>query len=229
MNSQINMCDTKTSTRDIIYAFLSLVVCAIGYMKMRKDAENLHKQLAEQRNKKNDKNAVDDNKTWDIWFESDKYKEKDVNKWYIIPGDTVVRYKGEWKNGLPNGKGIREILGSTNNDHFVLEGNFVDGKLNGYGKQTFDITIEAELIAPYYEGEFKNSFPDGFGTYYYGDGCYRKGTSVEGKYVGKGLFYNNKKHRTWVGIYKDDERETGIWVNGELTFEDTLQIEISDK
>ena len=34
--------------------------------------------------------------------------EKDVNTWHTIE-DGKCRYKGEWKNGLPNGKGIKHF------------------------------------------------------------------------------------------------------------------------
>ena len=34
--------------------------------------------------------------------------EKDVTLWYTID-DGKGRYKGEWKNGMPNGKGIKHI------------------------------------------------------------------------------------------------------------------------
>ncbi len=167
-------------------------------------------------------------KDWDVWTKETKHKEKDVNKWYIVPGRYAYRYKGEWANGYINGKGVKEYYGSTNNNHSILECNFVDGKANGYGKQTYDITRDEEEFAPYYEGEFKDNLQHGKGTYYYGNGCYRKGNLVEGKFEGKGFYYDSFKKRTWVGTYVNDKRDldNGVWYDGELTMEDH---ELNDK
>jgi hypothetical protein len=174
------------------------------------------------------KNTTSVNKKNYIWTEETKHEEKDVNQWYFVPGRYAYRYKGEWANGLINGKGIKEYYGSTDNNHSILECNFIDGKANGYGKQTFDITRDEEETAPYYEGEFKDNLQHGNGTYHYGNGCYRKGNLVEGKFEGKGIYYDSFKERTWVGIYVDDKRDldNGVWYDGELTMEDH---ELNDK
>jgi hypothetical protein len=168
-----------------------------------------------------DEEKVEEEKDWDVWTKETKHKDKDVNKWYIIPGNIITRYKGEWRNGLAHGKGIREVFGCSEMDHSIMEGNFVDGKFTGYGKQTFDITRDEEEFAPYYEGEFKDHLQHGNGTYHYGNGCYRKGNLVEGKFEGKGFYYDSFKERTWVGIYVDDKRDldNGVWYDGELTTE----------
>jgi hypothetical protein len=170
----------------------------------------------------NKKEEKVEEKDWDIWTEETKHEEKDVNKWYYVLGDLVYRYKGEWANGWVDGKGTKEIYGSPGVSHSILECNFVDGLANGYGKQTFDITEDHEHFAPYYEGEFKNGYQNGNGTYHYGDGCYRKGNLVEGKFEGKGIYYDSYKKRTWVGIYVDDKRDldNGLWIKGELTTEE---------
>ena len=134
--------------------------------------------------------------------------ENDVNTWYTIE-DGLSRYKGEWKNGLPNGKGIKHYYKTDS----YIEGNFVDSFAHGYCKQTFEQTWEKTV--PYYEGEFKrNQWVKG--EYHYGDGDYYKGEWKDGKYNGQGAAYSLRTNRTWVGEYKNDEKVEGNWVKGEI-------------
>ncbi len=134
--------------------------------------------------------------------------ENDVNTWYTIE-DGLSRYKGEWKNGLPNGKGIKHYYKTDS----YIEGNFVDSFAHGYCKQTFEQTWEKTV--PYYEGEFKkNDWVKG--EYHYGDGDYYKGEWKDGKYNGQGAAYSLRTNRTWVGEYKNDEKVEGNWVKGEI-------------
>ena len=135
--------------------------------------------------------------------------EKDVNTWYTIE-DGLSRYKGEWKNGLPNGKGIKHYYKTDS----YIEGNFVDSFAHGYCKQTFEQTWEKTV--PYYEGEFKRNNYQGKGEYHYGDGDYYKGMWEDGKYHGQGAAYSKRLNRTWVGEYKNDEKVDGNWVKGEI-------------
>jgi hypothetical protein len=136
-------------------------------------------------------------------------EEKDVNTWHTIE-DGKCRYKGEWKNGLPNGKGIKHFYKVDS----YIDGNFVDGFAEGYGKQTFEQTWEK--TQPYYEGEFKKNIYNGKGAYYYGDGDYYKGDWKDGKYHGQGAAYSKYLNKTWVGEYKNDEKVEGNWVRGEI-------------
>jgi hypothetical protein len=135
--------------------------------------------------------------------------ENDANTWYKF-ADGKGRYKGEWKNGLPNGKGIKH---SYKDDSYIY-GNFVDGYTEGYGKQTFEKTWEK--TQPYYEGEFKRNNYHGKGEYHYGDGDYYKGDWKDSKYHGQGAAYSLRLDRTWVGEYKNDEKVEGNWVKGEI-------------
>jgi hypothetical protein len=139
----------------------------------------------------------------------EKIKENDVNTWYTIE-DGKCRYKGEWNNGLPNGKGIKHFYKTDS----YIDGIFVDGFAEGYGKQTFQQTWEKTV--PYYEGEFKRNTYDGKGEYHYGDGDYYKGDWKDGKYNGKGASYSHRLDRTWVGEYKNDVKGDGNWVRGEI-------------
>jgi Uncharacterized protein conserved in bacteria len=135
--------------------------------------------------------------------------EKDATVWYTIE-DGKCRYKGEWKNGLPNGKGIKHFFKTDS----YIDGNFVDGFAEGHGKQTFEQTWEKTV--PYYEGEFKRNNYQGKGEYHYGDGDYYKGMWKDGKYHGQGAAYSKRLNRTWVGEYENDVKGEGNWVKGEI-------------
>jgi hypothetical protein len=214
------MCESNSqlfNEKYIIIIIVFLVTCIIYY-------KNIEKFINRSVNK--DKKEKD----WDIWTEETKHEEKDVNKWYYVLGGSVNRYKGEWSNGLANGKGVREYFGSSDNSHSIIECNFVDGSANGYGKQTFDITQDDERFAPYYEGEFKNGKHHGNGTYYYGNGCYRKGNLIEHKFEGKGIYYDSFKKKTWVGTYVDDTRDidNGVWIKGKVSLEDAFKDKINE-
>ena len=137
--------------------------------------------------------------------------ENDVNVWYTIQGGKS-RYKGEWKNGVPNGKGIKHFYKIDS----YIDGNFVDGFAEGHGKQTFEQTWTWEKTVPYYEGEFKRNNYQGKGEYHYGDGDYYKGEFKDGKYHGQGAAYSKRLDKTWVGEYKNDEKVDGNWVKGEI-------------
>jgi hypothetical protein len=135
--------------------------------------------------------------------------EKDVNTWYKFE-DGKGRYKGEWKNGLPNGKGTKH---SYKDDSYIY-GYFVDGFSEGYGKQTFEKTWEK--TQPYYEGEFKRNNYHGKGEYHYGDGDYYKGDWKDSKYNGQGAAYSKRLDKTWIGEYENDVKGEGNWVKGEI-------------
>ena len=210
----INVCEA--SSNKLVNAIVYLAILIIIYKSICKLLQMF---------------SVKKEKDWDIWTEETKHEEKDINKWYYIIGDSVNRYKGEWSNGLANGKGVREYFGSSDTiSHSIIECNFVDGSANGYGKQTFDITQDDERFKPYYEGDFKNGKHHGNGTYYYGNGCYRKGNLIEHKFEGKGIYYDSFKNRTWVGTYVDDVRDldNGVWIKGKVSLEDAFKDKINE-
>jgi hypothetical protein len=152
---------------------------------------------------------VEEVKVEEVKVEEVKVEEKDVNIWYKFE-DGKGRYKGDWKNGLPNGKGIKHAY----KDDSYIYGNFVDGFLEGYGKQTFEQTWEK--TQPYYEGEFNRNNYDGKGEYHYGDGDYYKGMWKHNKYHGQGAAYSKRLDKTWVGEYENDVKGEGNWVKGEI-------------
>ena len=72
---------------------------------------------------------------------------------------------GQWKNNLQNGLGIH-IWYDTNNENKFFRNRYIgewkDGKRNGYGKFFYNNGCV-------YEGFWKNNKKDGFGIYYYFD------------------------------------------------------------
>jgi hypothetical protein len=134
---------------------------------------------------------------------------EDVNTWYDVE-DGKAKYKGEWKNGLPNGKGIKII----HEKESIIDGNFVDGFAEGYGRQVF--AKSWEKMVPYYEGEFKRNHYHGKGEYHYGTGRYYKGMWKNSKQHGQGAEYVHHIDRTWVGEYYNDKKVNGDWYHGEL-------------
>jgi hypothetical protein len=212
MNTAINMYEILNNKMPTANKILCCVnVCVIIYLLI--DSLYLKKK-----NQKKEPKKMPENK-WNIWTEENRYTERDVDTWYIIPGKAFCRYKGEWINGLAHGKGVKEIFGTNDVSHSIMVGNFKTGYINGYGKQIYDITSEQEEFEPYYEGEFKMGIQHGMGTYYYGTGCYRRGTLVDGKFDGRGIYYDHYKNRTWIGTYVDDVRDNGIWYDGEQSLD----------
>lgn len=142
--------------------------------------------------------------------EEEEEEERDVNTWYTI-FEGQSRYKGEWKNGLPNGKGVKEYFEREGSCHCIIECTFVNGQAEGYGKQIYDKTDDDEMFAPYYEGQFKNSKQNGYGAYYWGDGSYHIGEYCDGLFHGKSVYYNKQKNIVWIGEYVNDKKSKGEW------------------
>ncbi len=200
----INNQECRVSNNDIVisrraivkfvYVMIYLYICALNYKRV---VAYFAKKV--------------DVKVQETVEEQEESLEKNVNTWYTIE-DGKGRYKGEWKNGLPNGKGIKHLYKTDS----YIEGNFVDGYTEGYGKQTFEQTWEE--TQPYYEGEFKRDNWEGKGVYYEGDGDYYKGMWKNGKYHGHGGMYSSYLDKTWVGEYENDKKveDNGNWVNGEI-------------
>ena len=68
-------------------------------------------------------------------------------------------YKGEFKNDLPDGKGIKYYK----NGNIMYEGDFIKGKFEGNGKYNWE-------NGEYYIGQNKNGLRHGKGKYYYKNG-----------------------------------------------------------
>ena len=192
-----------------ILKLINLCIIAFFYMEYNKKVASLVASLEEEKRKVARLVASLEVASLEVANLEVANLEKDVNTWYKFE-DGKGRYKGEWKNGLPNGKGIKH---SYKDDSYIY-GNFVDGYMEGFGKQTFEQTWET--TQPYYEGEFKRNNYDGKGEYHYGDGDYYKGMWKDSKYHGQGAAYSKLINRTWVGEYDNDKKVNGEWVKGEI-------------
>ena len=145
-------------------------------------------------------------------------EKKDINTWYPINEQT--RYKGEWKGGVPHGKGTKEVFEADSCGQprcwSIIEGSFVNGCAEGYCKQTYKKEAGGDG-QELYEGEFHNGKHHGQGAYYYEDGTYHKGSFKEGYEHGEGYYYNAKTNQTWVGEFdKNRKKQGGRWIDGEL-------------
>ena len=83
-------------------------------------------------------------------------------------------YIGQFKNGLPNGKGVEYYK----NGNIKYEGDFINGDYEGDGQYTWEDGI-------YYIGQFKNSVPNGNGIMFYSNGTIKnQGNWINGEFVG---------------------------------------------
>ena len=217
--SNNNIVISRRAIVKFVYVMIYLYICALNYKRVvayfNKKVEKTEETVEEQEERRRILPEEDANSTVEVVAEVANEiveavvpLENDVNTWYTIE-DGLSRYKGEWKNGLPNGKGIKHYYKTDS----YIEGNFVDSFAHGYCKQTFEQTWEKTV--PYYEGEFKrNNWVKG--EYHYGDGDYYKGEWKDGKYNGQGAAYSKRLDKTWVGEYKNDEKVEGNWVRGEI-------------
>jgi hypothetical protein len=147
-------------------------------------------------------------------------EEKDADTWYSISDDEQSRYKGEWKGGVPHGKGTKEVFEADSCEQprcwSIIEGSFINGFAEGYCKQTYK-QEEGGDRPKTYEGEFHNGKHHGQGAYYYEDGTYHKGSFKDGYEHGVGYYYYPKTNKTWVGEFdKNRKTRTCRWIDGEL-------------
>jgi hypothetical protein len=146
-------------------------------------------------------------------FEKDK-KEKDVNTWYEITLENArYKYKGEWLNGLPHGKGIKEVFGIDDNKYSIIIGNFKNGVTDGYAIQIFD-QDDDEIMVPHYKGNFKKGRYNGHGEYHWGTGSYYKGEFKKDEFHGNGLQYFVLSDKYYIGSYENGKRINGQYIQG---------------
>ena len=108
-------------------------------------------------------------------------------------------YKGQFKNGLRDGKGIQYYK----NNKIKYEGDFSEDKYHGEGNLYYK-------NAEYYKGQFKNGIKHGKGTDYYKKDKKQKNSNIKyngyyknDKYDGNGiLYYENGEY--YKGEFKDN-------------------------
>ena len=122
-------------------------------------------------------------------------------------------YIGQWLNDYEHGKGTIFSEIHSSNDYILYEGDFSNGKLNGYGKCAYD-------NGNYYIGQFSNNLRHGKGTLFYKNNSIKyEGDFIKdlaegnGKYIWEdgdyyiGQFYNNLRHGKGTEYYKNDKEK----------------------
>ena len=93
-----------------------------------------------------------------------------------------AKYVGKISGYQKNGKGVYYFAPSD--IRYYYEGEFKDGKMEGYGtlvyKENYDVEDESMVRYKKYKGEFKNNKFNGYGSLYYEDGYSRHGYWVDG-------------------------------------------------
>jgi len=127
------------------------------------------------------------------------------DKYYTIESSSIIKpteeetseneneyvYKGEYKEGIPDGKVRINWPGIG-----VYDGEWKDGKMHGQGKMTYaDGTV--------YDGGWKDNKIHGQGTYTWADGGQYVGEFLDGKANGQGTM-------TWPSGVVD----SGLWKDG---------------
>lgn len=106
----------------------------------------------------------------------------------------TARYKGEMKDGQPNGHGV--MHGS---DHSVYEGEWVNGRRNGRGRSVWPDGFR-------YDGQWKDNEITGYGVMDYPDKRHYEGYFVKGLRHGKGKL-----------VHPSGEWFEGYFENGNIT------------
>jgi hypothetical protein len=120
-------------------------------------------------------------------------------------------YLGEFKNNLPNGKGVKYY----SNGNIQYEGHFRNGKYEGKGKFILE-------DGSYYIGQFKNGLRNGKGIKYYSNGnIMLEGDWIDGEIKGNGKFiWEDGSY--YIGQFKNGLRNgkgTTYYSNGNIQYE----------
>ena len=105
--------------------------------------------------------------------------EYDAKAWHWCTGNVTWKngdiYTGEFRNGLPNGRG------------------------------TWIFSTDGELSGEKYIGEWRNDFSHGWGTYFFANGEKFLGEWKDGKRQGQGILYNPDGSIKVQGIWEEKE------------------------
>jgi len=136
-----------------------------------------------------------------------------------------ITYEGEWKNGIPEGKG-KEYKEYEGQQRIIYEGEWKNGKREGKGIEYDKTEINESKIyegewkngvyegkgtlyianKKWYEGNWKNGVPEGWAIQNYGtheDDVYYEGGWKIGHWEGKGIHYDKNKAKVCQGEHKD--------------------------
>jgi hypothetical protein len=139
-------------------------------------------------------------------------------------------FEGEFKNGVPNGKGTYFYLANNKFKGDIHEGEYVDGVRNGLGTYFYlanNINKGDKYVGEYrngqqsgqgtylfasgekYVGEFKDGNRNGQGTNWFTNGDWYSGEFKNNIKHGHGTYYylanNSAKGDVYTGEYKDDK------------------------
>ncbi len=119
---------------------------------------------------------------------------------------TGETYQGEWKNDLPNGKGV--MCWTDKNERY--DGEWKDGKQHGHGEYFWEEPSNAhsksnDTSSP----ETESADPSAVATVR----TLLPVTQVKNRYVG--AWANGKRHGVGTFIYADGSRYHGDWVEGQ--------------
>ncbi len=127
----------------------------------------------------------------DDWFND---LMSNPQKWEISKkSDNVIVYRGEVKNGLPNGQGTLTLSVTIK-----YVGEFKDGKRNGQG--TFTLPDGEKYV-----GQYKDDKMHGQGTYTFPSGEKYVGEFKDGLFNGQGTF-----------TFADGRVKSGLWKDGDF-------------
>jgi hypothetical protein len=120
--------------------------------------------------------------------QSNKNRKKEGRGVIVLSTSVLIGYFDE---GVANGKCK---LYDSKMKNLNFDGNYVDGKRNGFGILHFN-------NGDRYEGNFKNNLKEGEGIYYYKSGASWKGNFTDDKMNGEGLY--EKKGKSTILVYEN--------------------------
>ncbi len=115
-------------------------------------------------------------------------------------------YECEWRNGLPNGKGMWY---QKNGDKYI--GDLKDGEPNGIGSTTFS-------SGNIHKGEYKKGQPNGWGEHYSLENNQYKGD----RYFGQ--FNDGQRHGHGIYTTSNGKRMAGIWERHKFIRESAVSV-----
>ena len=105
-----------------------------------------------------------------------------------------IKYEGQFKDGLYHGFGKGKLFQDKYSE-FLYEGNFINGKMEGYG-----VIYYEDRKRIFYDGSFKNNDLYGNGIIYY----INNSKKIEGKFDTlnkcKGIYYNPQGGKLYEGL-----------------------------
>ena len=131
-----------------------------------------------------------------------EWETKSGIKWKTFGDEKFHRkYKGEIKDGKPNGVGILIEKGTN---QYVYIGEWLNGMFHGKGKELLSKDTT-------YEGDFKKGKFDGIGNFQMWNGDYYEGEWREGRRNGRG--FGQLEYYSFNGDWKNNQFVSGkvIW------------------